>query len=69
MYIIHTLHVHVLYTGKYSPLFYFCPFRSRQRANLRLGELFITNNISVNTTASGRIQDGAKLLACVKGRK
>lgn len=26
MYIIHTLHVHVLYTGKYSPRFIFAPF-------------------------------------------
>lgn len=30
---------HLLYKGKYLPLFYFRPFRSCQQVNLRLGEL------------------------------
>lgn len=49
------------------PPFYFCPFRLRtQQANL-----YCINNtcIYVNTTASKRIQDEAKLFASVEGRK
>lgn len=44
-------------------LFYFRPFRPHcQKTNLRLGELYYTNNFSVYTTTSGRIHDRANRL-------
>lgn len=52
---------YVLYTWKYSPLFYlhlFCP--SWQQANLRLGVFLCYFLLK---TLSGQIQDGAKLFA------
>lgn len=58
-----------LSTGKYSPQFYFRTFRPFcQRANLRLVVLYVANNISFNSAASGQIQDGAKPIASLIGR-
>lgn len=54
--------IYILYKEKYSP--HCC-----QRANLRMGEFYVANKISVNTTVPGRIQDRAKPFASVKGGK
>lgn len=53
--------VNILYTGKYSPMFYFCPFCSRwQRANLRLIEYKFLVLSLLNATVFGQIQDRTK---------
>lgn len=58
----------LLFTEKYSPLFYFRP--CCQRVNLRLGDFTdVSNNLSLNTSVSGRIQNGVKLFTSVEGRK
>lgn len=47
----------------------FSPLSRCQKANLRLCEFSVANNISAHATASGRIQDGEQKYASVKGRK
>lgn len=62
--------IQILYTGKYSPPFYFCFFRPhRLWVNLRLGELHWLKLSLLNITLSERIQDRAKLFASEERRK
>lgn len=52
---------------KYCIQEYIHPFRPRcQKANLRLCEFYITNNISVNTTATGELKTGRTRLQVLK---
>lgn len=59
-------------TGKYSPLFppLFSPLLpSWSAAELSMDEFYIVNNIYVNKSASGRIQEWVKPFASVEERK
>lgn len=58
-----------MYREIFAPIL-LSPYRPNcKRANLRLGEFYVAKNISVKTTASGRIQEGATPFAIVEGRK
>lgn len=61
----------ILYTGKYSPAFYFWPLSPLLLAGKfktgLLPNFVLANNISYNTIASGWIQDGKKPFASIEG--
>lgn len=62
--------MNILYTGKYSPTFYFCPFCSHcQQANLRLSKYKFLILSLLNATVFGRIQDRTKSFTSAEGRK
>lgn len=57
-----------VYKGNIRP--FFRPFCLRgQRPNLSMDEFYIVNNIYVNKSESGRIQERAKPFASVEERK
>lgn len=61
--------IRILYTGKYSFLFYFHPFRPRPRANLRLTEFQCPISSLLNQTQQslGEIMMGRNRLQLKKG--
>lgn len=60
----------LLYTGKYSHRFIFAPFNLVVcRQIYDWANSYVSNYLSLNTTTSGRIQDGAKSFVSEEGRK